>query len=65
LQFSSFAEVFDPFLRAYINKFKYKAIVTDDLKKFLYEYFPNNSQLKEVDWKEWLFKPGMPPVIPK
>ncbi|PNF40549.1 Leukotriene A-4 hydrolase [Cryptotermes secundus] len=58
-------EVFDPFLKAYITKFKYKSIDTDDFKKFLYEYFPNNSLLKEVDWKEWLFKPGMPPVIPK
>jgi leukotriene-A4 hydrolase len=57
--------VFDPFLRAYINKFKYTAIGTDDFKKFLYEYFPNNSKLKEVDWNEWLFKPGMPPIIPK
>lgn len=59
------AEAFDPFLRAYINKFKYTSIDTDDFKKFLYEYFPNNSKLKEVDWNEWLFKPGMPPVIPK
>ncbi|GFG38329.1 hypothetical protein Cfor_10358, partial [Coptotermes formosanus] len=59
------AEAFDPFLRAYINKFKYTSIDTDDFKKFLYEYFPNNSKLNLVDWNEWLFKPGMPPVIPK
>ncbi|KDR13370.1 leukotriene A-4 hydrolase [Zootermopsis nevadensis] len=58
-------EVFDPFLKAYINKFKYRSIDTDDFIKFLYEYFPNNSKLKEVDWKKWLFTPGMPPVIPK
>ncbi|XP_069682260.1 leukotriene A-4 hydrolase isoform X2 [Periplaneta americana] len=58
-------EAFDPFLRAYINKFKYKSIDTDDFKNFLYEYFPNNTKLKAVDWNEWLFKPGMPPIIPK
>lgn len=56
--------VFDPFLRAYINKYKYKSIDTDDFKGFLYEYFPNNNKLKDVDWKEWLSTPGMPPVIP-
>ncbi|KAJ9599849.1 hypothetical protein L9F63_009889 [Diploptera punctata] len=57
-------EVFDPFLKAYIKKYKHKSIDTDDFKAFLYEYFPNNSKLKAVDWKEWLFTPGMPPVIP-
>ena len=32
-------DVFEPFLRAYIDKFKYKSITTDDWKAFLYEFF--------------------------
>ncbi|PSN34098.1 Leukotriene A-4 hydrolase [Blattella germanica] len=36
----------------------------DDFKNFLYDYFPNNSKLKAVDWNQWLLAPGMPPVIP-
>ncbi|XP_046999491.1 leukotriene A-4 hydrolase [Schistocerca americana] len=57
-------EKFDPFLRAYLEKFKYKSIGTDDFKEFLYEYFAQNADLKKVDWDTWLKKPGMPPVIP-
>lgn len=57
-------EKFDPFLRAYLQKFKYKSIGTDDFKEYLYEYFPQNENLKKVDWDTWLKKPGMPPVIP-
>ena len=33
------AEAFEPFLRAYIDKFKYKSITTSDWKAFLYEFF--------------------------
>ena len=34
-----FAEIFEPFLRAYIEKFKFKSITTSDWKTFLYEFF--------------------------
>ena len=35
----SLSEVFEPFLKAYIDKFKYMSITTDDWKSFLYEFF--------------------------
>ncbi len=36
---SRFAATFEPFLRAYIHKFKYKSITTSEWKSFLYEFF--------------------------
>lgn len=60
------AEVFNPFLRSYLDKYKYRSIVTDDWKKYLYKYFANKTELLDkVDWEAWFHKPGMPPVIPK
>ncbi|XP_068083792.1 leukotriene A-4 hydrolase [Anabrus simplex] len=56
---------FDPFLKDYLENFKYKSIVTDDFKNYLFEYFPSNNKLRELDWDTWLHKPGMPPYIPE
>ncbi|XP_074645095.1 leukotriene A-4 hydrolase-like isoform X2 [Tubulanus polymorphus] len=59
------AEVFNPFLRAYIEKFKYKSLDTDEWKEFLYSFFHDKvSVLDEVDWNAWFYQPGMPPVKP-
>ncbi|OQR75340.1 leukotriene A-4 hydrolase-like [Tropilaelaps mercedesae] len=56
----------DAFLKAYIDRFKYKSIVTDDWKSFMYEFFANKKDiLDKVDWNTWLYSPGMPPVIPE
>jgi len=33
------ADVFEPFLKAYVEEFKYKSINTDDWKQFLYKFF--------------------------
>ncbi|XP_027205009.2 leukotriene A-4 hydrolase isoform X2 [Dermatophagoides pteronyssinus] len=60
--------VFEPFLKAYIDKFKYQSIVTDDFSRFLFDYFKSDSNkseiLNSIDWNRWLHSPGMPPVIP-
>ncbi|KAK2577166.1 hypothetical protein KPH14_003323 [Odynerus spinipes] len=59
------SEVFEPFLRSYLNTFKYKSIVTADWKEYLYKYFSNKTELLDsVDWNAWLYTPGMPPIIP-
>jgi len=58
-------EVFEPFLKAYIEKFKYKSITTDDWKSFLYEFFDaKKAILDQIEWDAWLFAKGMPPVKP-
>ncbi|CAG4947645.1 unnamed protein product [Colias eurytheme] len=57
-------EVFDDFLRSYLNKFQRQSIDTEQFKAHLFEYFKDNEALKKVDWETWLHKSGMPPVIP-
>jgi len=57
--------VFEPFLKAYINEFKFKSIVTDEWKDFLYKFFSDKkSILDDVEWSLWLNSPGMPPSRP-
>ncbi|XP_049285398.1 leukotriene A-4 hydrolase isoform X1 [Anopheles funestus] len=59
---------FEPFFRAYLNRFKYQSVLTNDFKQMLYEWFredaKNEALLERIDWDLWLFGEGMPPVIP-
>ncbi|XP_012874414.1 PREDICTED: leukotriene A-4 hydrolase [Dipodomys ordii] len=58
-------EVFLGFLKAYVEKFSYKSITTDDWKNFLYSHFKDKVDvLNQVDWNAWLYSPGLPPVKP-
>ncbi|XP_063540156.1 leukotriene A-4 hydrolase isoform X1 [Cydia strobilella] len=57
-------EVFDDFLRSYLNHFARKSLDTDQFKAYLLKYFSDNEKLNAVDWKAWLNTSGMPPVIP-
>lgn len=59
--------VFEPFLKKYLDKFKYESILTKDFQRFVYEYFNESipEKLEEVDWDKWLYSEGMPVVIPK
>ncbi|KAG0242233.1 peptidase family M1-domain-containing protein [Mortierella sp. GBAus27b] len=61
-------QVFEPYLRAHVNKFAGKSINTNDWKEFLYTYMRDThgqekvDLLDKVDWATWLTHPGMPPV---
>ncbi|KAF5926561.1 hypothetical protein HPG69_001189 [Diceros bicornis minor] len=58
-------DVFLGFLKAYVEKFSYKSITTDDWKEFLYSHFKDKVDiLNQVDWNAWLYSPGLPPVKP-
>ncbi|NWZ05665.1 LKHA4 hydrolase, partial [Agelaius phoeniceus] len=58
-------DVFIGFLKAYVQTFAYKSIITEDWKKFLYSYFKDKVDiLDKVDWNSWFHAPGMPPVKP-
>lgn len=50
--------VFEPFLKSYLNKFKYESILTKDFQKYVYEYFNDKipDKLEQVDWDKWLCK---------
>ena len=52
------AGVFEPFMKAYIEKFALKTVTTDEFKAFLLEYFAGNEALAALDWDAWLFRPG-------
>ncbi|GAB0089568.1 Leukotriene A(4) hydrolase [Sergentomyia squamirostris] len=59
--------IFDPFLQFYLNKYKYKSILTDDFKQTVFEYFHDTKYsdiLSKIDWDKWLHGTGMPPIIP-
>ncbi|CAG2108930.1 unnamed protein product [Medioppia subpectinata] len=58
-------EVFEPFLRTYIDNFKYKVIETNDFRSFLQNYFSDNKEaLSRIDWGLWINGTGMPHIIP-
>ncbi|XP_035828765.1 aminopeptidase B [Aplysia californica] len=63
-------EKFDDFLKAYVEQFKFKSIVSEDLFDFFFSYFPKLKEEK-VDEKRgfefvktWLDKPGRPVFTP-
>ncbi|XP_033744454.1 leukotriene A-4 hydrolase-like isoform X1 [Pecten maximus] len=61
-------DVFEPFLRAYIERFQGDSIVTEQWKEFLFSYFRDKVDagvFDEVEWDKWFFGQGMPPVKPK
>ncbi|XP_036368514.1 leukotriene A-4 hydrolase-like [Octopus sinensis] len=58
-------EVFEPFLKAYIEHFKYHSINSHQWKEFLLSYFTEKgkgSALRRVNWNDWFFETGMPAV---
>ncbi|KAL2912780.1 Leucyl aminopeptidase yscIV [Polyrhizophydium stewartii] len=61
--------VFEPYLKAHVERFSHKSITTADFKAFMFEYFEKIDggskipQLKSVDWDSWFYKPGMPVVL--
>lgn len=64
-------DIFEPFLKSYVEKFAGQSISTDQWKDYLYEYFekthgqPLVDKLNTVDWDTWINGRGMPPVDPE
>lgn len=56
------ADVFEPFLRRWIENNKFKSVTTEQFRDFFHSYFRDNEGCIKVDWEGWLNKPGMPPV---
>ena len=56
---------FEPFLKAYVDKFKYQSIDSNQWKQFLLSFFQSKADLLNgVDWNTWFYEVGMPPVKP-
>ena len=58
-----FSDIFEPFLRAYYEKFKYQSINSYQFKEFFLEYF-NDKDLSKINWDQWFNTPGMPKYKP-
>ncbi|KAL2091180.1 hypothetical protein ACEWY4_013443 [Coilia grayii] len=60
---------FDAFLRAYVDKFKFCSVMSEDTLEFYLEFFPELRekgvhQTKGLEFKSWLNVPGWPPYLP-
>ena len=55
---------FDPFIKAYIEKFKEDGLITTDLfKMFFLQFFSEEAgagTFSCLDWEAWFYSPGMP-----
>ncbi|KAG7715169.1 hypothetical protein KL933_003106 [Ogataea haglerorum] len=55
-------EAFDPFIKHYFKKFKYKSLDTYQFLDTLYEFYSDKKDLLDtIDWETWLYAPGLPP----
>jgi len=57
--------IFEKFLKAYFNHFANQSIETKDFQDYFLRYFSQNRAVRGIDWDTWLYKPGMPVVMPK
>ena len=58
-------DAFLEFTKAYIRKFKYSTITSEEFRAFYADHFKGKaeeSKASTFDWDEWLYKPGMPPA---
>ncbi|MBN3307013.1 AMPB Aminopeptidase, partial [Amia calva] len=60
---------FDAFLRAYVDKFKFRSVMAEDALDFYLQYFPNLKEkgvhkIEGLEFESWLNVPGWPPYLP-
>ncbi|KAI8992346.1 peptidase family M1-domain-containing protein [Pilobolus umbonatus] len=64
-------DIFEPFMKAYIEKFACQSISTDNWKQFLFDYMEKKhgtsmlEKVRSVNYDIWIHHPGMPPVDPE
>lgn len=59
---------FDPFMKHYFKKYRYKSLDSYQFIDTLYEFFEPKGKkdvLDSVDWNTWLYGEGVPPFTPK
>ncbi|KAG7477772.1 hypothetical protein MATL_G00073220 [Megalops atlanticus] len=60
---------FDAFLKAYVDKFKFRSVMAEDALEFYLDYFPDLKEkgvhkIKGLEFESWLNVPGWPPYLP-
>ncbi|ORY97412.1 hypothetical protein BCR43DRAFT_530580 [Syncephalastrum racemosum] len=64
-------EVFEPFMKAHVEKFASESVTTEQWKAFLYEFMEKHhgqavvDKLNTIDFDLWINGTGMPPVDPE
>merc|ERR1712039_304783 len=53
---------FNPFIKAYVKKFRGITLTSDDFKNFFCEFFKEEPTLKDIDWDKWFYSTGDLPV---
>ncbi|KAK4509405.1 54S ribosomal protein img2, mitochondrial [Mucor velutinosus] len=62
--------IFEPYMKAHVERFASKSITTDDWLAHIHEYMEKNhgqevlDKLKSIDFNLWINGAGMPPVDP-
>ncbi|KAG0172804.1 Leukotriene A-4 hydrolase [Apophysomyces sp. BC1034] len=65
------ADIFEPYMKAHVEKFASQSITTEDWMAHLYAYFEEHhgketvDKLNTIDFDLWINGTGMPPVDPK
>jgi len=54
---------FDRFLRAYIDRFRFQSLTTEEFVAFLQAELPEAA--RQVDLQAWLYAPGLPDQVPE
>ena len=49
---------FEPFLKDYLQHFKFQTLTTDDFKSYFLNHFQDTPAVKDIDWQTWLYAPG-------
>eukprot|EP01095_Lingulamoeba_sp_RSL-Kostka_P015053 TRINITY_DN67_c6_g1_i1.p1 TRINITY_DN67_c6_g1~~TRINITY_DN67_c6_g1_i1.p1 ORF type:complete len:627 (-),score=250.34 TRINITY_DN67_c6_g1_i1:151-2031(-) len=58
-------EIFEPFFSSWIKKNKYKTVTTEQFQEYFNSYFADKVSeevLSSINWQDWIYKVGMPPV---
>lgn len=60
------SEEFDFFAQAYIQKFKFQTVTSQDFRAFFEKHFEAQPEcLSQIDWNGWFFSTGMPLIVNK
>ena len=59
------SEKFGAFAKAYLHKFKYSTVTSEEFRAFFQNYFEGDDSVQNFDWDTWLYKGGMPPESPE
>ena len=51
-------EAFTPFVRAYVQRFRFSTVTSAQFRAFVTKYFKDNAAIQTLDWDTWLFAPG-------